>query len=73
MAIIWITYRVLGEGCDIETHLPSPVSTVLTLCGFVDVEYETLDATEHPPTCLTCMAAAREIRNMRLPDGKVPK
>ncbi len=52
--------RVKNEGNDF-THLPSPISTVLTLCGFVDVAYEEVEADE-----ITCPGCLKVVRYARL-------
>lgn len=44
-------------------HLPSPVSTYITLCGWVDVEYEDVhdDSMVSCPKCCEIVRAAKKV------------
>lgn len=43
--------KVLGQDCDC-VHLNTPMNSILTLCGFCDVDYEETDAKVDCPACL---------------------
>jgi len=72
MSRIAFTVRVLGEGCDHLVHLPGTRDQNETVCGFVDVDHVILDPEDFPPTCRQCLRIVRELRKMRLPNGKLP-
>lgn len=48
-------------------HIPGVHNTQVTLCGFVDVMNDSVDAEEHPCNCPACIAAFKKIKSMKFP------
>ncbi len=48
------------------SHIRSPVTTVLTLCGFVDVDNKDIEGI---PDCPVCLDVVRYCKKLKLPKG----
>lgn len=59
------TIRIIGEEADGWIHLPSP-TMANTLCSWFDVLTESLDATEHPATCPTCLQIVAFCKSLKI-------
>ncbi len=63
------TETVETEDTPGEYHIPGVHNMQITLCGFVDVDYETHDYNEHPCNCFECEKALKKIKALRFPKG----
>lgn len=60
----------IREEAEGFAHLPSPVSTNHTLCGWVDVDHDVVDGAT--VTCPSCCAVVREAQRVP-PAALAPK